>query len=158
MARVAGKVAIVTGGAMGIGQACAELLAAEGASVVVTDRETAGGKSVVDALTKAGHRAMFIEHDVGDEEGWKKVIGATVKAFGKVDVLVNNAGVGWVGDVEHTSLDDWRKLLRINLDGVFLGIKYAIPAMRTAGGGSIINISSIEGARRRSGHCCVQRQ
>jgi 3(or 17)beta-hydroxysteroid dehydrogenase len=145
MPRVAGKVAIVTGGAMGIGQACAELLAAEGAAVVVTDRETESGQAVVDALNAAGHRAMFIEQDVGDEDGWKKVIDTTVNAFGKVDILVNNAGVGWLGDVEHTSLDDWRKLLRINLDGVFLGIKYAIPAMRTAGGGSIINISSIEG-------------
>lgn len=145
MPRVAGKVAIVTGGAMGIGQACAELLAAEGAAVVVTDREVATGKAVVDALIAAGHRALFVEHDVGDEEGWKKVISAAMKAFGKVDILVNNAGVGWFGDVEHTSLEDWRKLLRINLDGVFLGTKYAIPAMRTAGGGSIINISSIEG-------------
>lgn len=145
MPRVAGKVAIVTGGAMGIGQACAELLAAEGAAVVVTDRETEAGKKVADAITAAGHRAMFVEHDVGDEDAWKKVIAAALKAYGKVDILVNNAGVGWFGDVEHTSLDDWRKLLRINLDGVFLGIKYAIPAMRTAGGGSIINISSIEG-------------
>lgn len=145
MPRVAGKVAIVTGGAMGIGQACAELLAAEGAAVVVTDLETEDGKKVVDALTASGHRAMFVEHDVGDEEGWKQVIAAAINAYGKVDILVNNAGVGWFGDVEHTSLEDWRKLLRINLDGVFLGIKYAIPAMRTAGGGSIINISSIEG-------------
>lgn len=82
MPRVAGKVAIVTGGAMGIGQACAELLVPEGAAVVVTDRETESGKAVVDALEAAGHRAMFIEHDVGDEEGWKKVIDATVNAFG----------------------------------------------------------------------------
>ena len=145
MPRVAGKVAIVTGGAMGIGRACAELLSAEGAAVVITDRETDAGKSVAEAIEAAGGRAVFIEHDVADEDGWKKVISATISAFGKVDILVNNAGVGWLGDVEHTSLDDWRKLLRINLDGVFLGIKYVIPAMRTAGGGSIINISSIEG-------------
>ena len=145
MPRVAGKVAIVTGGAMGIGQACAELLAAEGASVVVTDREIAAGTKVVDALSAQGHSAIFVEHDVGDEEGWKRVIDASLKAFAKVDILVNNAGVGWFGDVEHTTLDDWHKLLRVNLDGVFLGIKYTIPAMRIAGGGSIINISSIEG-------------
>lgn len=145
MQRVAGKVAIVTGGAMGIGEACAKLLAAEGAAVVVTDRETEAGKKVAAAIKTSGGRAIFVEHDVGDEEAWKKVIQATVSAFGKADILVNNAGVGWVGDVEHTTLDDWRKLLRINLDGVFLGIKHAIPPMRAAGGGSIINISSIEG-------------
>jgi len=143
--RVANKVAIVTGGAMGIGKACAELLAAEGAAVVVTDREIEAGNNVVNALSAQGHSAIFVEHDVGDEEGWKWVIDASLKAFAKVDILVNNAGVGWFGDVEHTLLEDWHKLLRVNLDGVFLGIKYTIPAMRIAGGGSIINISSIEG-------------
>jgi NAD(P)-dependent dehydrogenase (short-subunit alcohol dehydrogenase family) len=145
MPRVANKVAIVTGGAMGIGQACAELLAVEGAAVVITDRVAAEGQKVVDALTAVGHRAIFVEQDVGDEDSWKRVVEAAVKEFGKLDILVNNAGVGWFGDVEHTSLEDWHKLLRVNLDGVFLGIRAVIPAMRAAGGGSIINISSIEG-------------
>jgi NAD(P)-dependent dehydrogenase (short-subunit alcohol dehydrogenase family) len=145
MQRVAGKVAIVTGAAMGIGKACAELLAAEGAAVAVTDREASLGRQLAESLTSAGHRAIFLEHDVGDEAQWKKVIADVVKEFGKLDILVNNAGVGWFGDVEHTTLESWHSLLRVNLDGVFLGIKYAIPAMRAAGAGSIINLSSIEG-------------
>jgi 3(or 17)beta-hydroxysteroid dehydrogenase len=145
MARVAGKVAMVTGGAMGIGQACAELLAAEGAAVAVTDRETAAGTKVVDALVALDRRAIFIEHDVSREDQWQSAVDVVVKTFGRLDIVVNNAGVGWFGDVEHTTIEDWHKLLSVNLDGVFLGIKHAIPAMRAAGGGSIINLSSIEG-------------
>lgn len=145
MPRVAGKVAMVTGGAMGIGQACAELLAAEGAAVAVTDRNTAAGTKVVDALVALNRRAIFIEHDVSREDQWQSAVDVVVKTFGRLDIVVNNAGVGWFGDVEHTTIDDWHKLLSVNLDGVFLGIKHAIPAMRAAGGGSIINISSIEG-------------
>jgi NAD(P)-dependent dehydrogenase (short-subunit alcohol dehydrogenase family) len=145
MPRVANKVAIVTGAAMGIGKACAELLAAEGAAVAVTDRETAAGKNVSDALSKAGCRSIFLQHDVSREADWERVVAEVLKAFDKIDILVNNAGVGWFGDVEHTSLEDLHSIMRVNLDGVFLGIKHAIPPMRTAGGGSIINISSIEG-------------
>ena len=145
MGRVAGKVAIVTGAAMGIGKAAAELLAAEGAFVVATDREEEAGRKVVDALVAEGHSAIFVQQDVGDEDEWKKCVDQTVKEFGRLDILVNNAGVGWFGDVESTTLESWHKLLRVNLDGVFLGMKYAIPAMRRAGGGSIINMSSIEG-------------
>ena len=130
MTRVAGKVAIVTGAAMGIGKACAELLAAEGASVVATDREEEEGRNVVDALTATGLRAIFIQQDVGDEDQWKKVVDGTVKEFGRLDILVNNAGVGWYGDIENTTLESWHKLLRVNLDGVFLGMKHAIPEMR----------------------------
>jgi NAD(P)-dependent dehydrogenase (short-subunit alcohol dehydrogenase family) len=130
---------------MGIGRACAELLAAEGAAVAVTDRAEDEGKKVVAALVAQKHRAIFIKHDVSKEDEWENAIDVVTKAFGKLDILVNNAGVGWFGDVEHTTLDDWRKLLAVNLDGVFLGIKHAIPPMREAGGGSIINLSSIEG-------------
>jgi NAD(P)-dependent dehydrogenase (short-subunit alcohol dehydrogenase family) len=130
---------------MGIGKACAELLAAEGAAVAITDRETAAGKEVNASLLALGRRSMFVEHDVSQEDEWKSVVEAVAKEFGKIDILVNNAGVGWFGDVEHTSFDDWHGLLRVNLDGVFLGMKYVIPFMRAAGGGSIINVSSIEG-------------
>lgn len=145
MNRVAGKVAIVTGGAMGIGRACAELLTAEGAAVAITDVDAADGKKVQDALVALNHRVLFIEHDVSKEAEWERVISQVVSAYGRLDILVNNAGVGWFGDVEHTTLEDWRKLMSVNLDGVFLGTKHAIPAMRTGGGGSIINLSSIEG-------------
>jgi NAD(P)-dependent dehydrogenase (short-subunit alcohol dehydrogenase family) len=140
-----GKVALVTGAAMGIGRACAELLAAEGGAVVVTDRETALGTEVVDAIRSAGGRAVFVAHDVTNETQWTRAVDEVRRTFGKLDVLVNNAGVGRAGDVEHETLQAWRDLLAINLDGVFLGIKHAIPAMREAGGGSIINLSSIEG-------------
>jgi 3(or 17)beta-hydroxysteroid dehydrogenase len=145
MPRVANRVAIVTGAAMGIGKACAELLASEGAAVAITDREAAAGMKVNDELRKGGRRSIFVEHDVSREDHWEKVIETVLKAFGKIDILVNNAGVGWSADVEHESLDSWHSLLRVNLDGVFLGIKHTIPSMRSAGGGSIINISSIEG-------------
>jgi len=145
MKRMDGKVALVTGAAMGIGRACAEMLAAEGAAVVATDRETGPGAGVVDAIRSAGGRAMFVALDVTQETQWSRAVDETRRAFGKLDVLVNNAGVGRAGDVEHETLQAWRDLLAINLDGVFLGIKHAIPPMREAGGGSIINLSSIEG-------------
>ena len=145
MARVVGKVALVTGGAMGIGRACAELLSAEGAAVVVTDRELAEGQKVAEGLTALGRRALFIDDDVSREDSWERAIDECISTYGRLDILVNNAGVGWFGDVEHTTLEDWRRLLSVNLDGVFLGIKHAIPAMRIGGAGSIINLSSIEG-------------
>lgn len=130
---------------MGIGRACAQLLATEGAAIVVTDRDVADATTVVDELVAHGHRAVFVDHDVAREDRWQNAVNVAVATFGKLDVVVNNAGVGSSGDVEHTTLDDWHALLSINLDGVFLGIKHAIPAMRAAGGGSIVNLSSIEG-------------
>ena len=145
MARVAGKVAIVTGGAIGIGQACAELLAAEGASVAVTDRDAAAGTKVVEAMVATGHRAIFLEQDVSREDQWERVVTEVVRQFGRLDILVNNAGVGWYGNAESTTLESFHGLLSVNLDGVFLGMKHAIPAMRAVGGGSIINMSSTLG-------------
>jgi len=145
MNRVTNKVALVTGGAMGIGRACAELLSAEGAAVIVTDRDGENGRKTSQALSAEGRRVDFLNHNVSSEEDWIRVIASTRTIFGRLDILVNNAGVGRTGDVEHTSLDEWQNLLAINLDGVFLGIKHAIPAMRESGGGSIINMSSIEG-------------
>ena len=143
MNRVTNKVALVTGGAMGIGRACAELLSAEGASVIITDRDAENGRRTSKALSAEARRVEFLNHDVSSEEDWIRVIASTRTIFGRLDILVNNAGVGRTGDVEHTSLDEWQNLLAINLDGVFLGIKHAIPAMRESGGGSIINMSSI---------------
>jgi NAD(P)-dependent dehydrogenase (short-subunit alcohol dehydrogenase family) len=145
MDRVTGKVALVTGAAMGIGRACAELLAAEGAAVVVTDREEALGAAVTDGSQGRGGRAVVVKHDVTSEEQWVGAIDEAVHRFGALQILVNNAGVGRAGDVEHETLQGWRDLLAINLDGVFLGIKHVIAPMRDTGGGSIINLSSIEG-------------
>lgn len=145
MGRVSGKVAIVTGAAKGIGEATARLLAAEGASVVVTDLDVEGGDRVVQEIVAQGGRARFQHQDVTSEEGWIEVVAATVAAFGGLSVLVNNAGIGIAGTVEDATLEDWRKVMAVNLDAVFLGTKHAIGAMRAAGGGSIINLSSIEG-------------
>jgi 3(or 17)beta-hydroxysteroid dehydrogenase len=145
MNRVKDKVAIVTGGALGLGKADCILLAREGAKVVVTDIKAREGAEVVAAIHEAGGEALFLEHDVGSEDDWARVVQQTEKRFGRVDVLVNNAGLGISGTVEDTSLNEWRKTLRVNLDGVFLGTKYAIEAMKKHGSGSIINLSSIEG-------------
>jgi NAD(P)-dependent dehydrogenase (short-subunit alcohol dehydrogenase family) len=140
--RVQGKVAIVTGGAMGIGEACAGLLTAEGATVVVTDANRAAGET---AARRIGTQAVFIAQDVSFEADWQRVVADVLKRFGRLDILVNNAGLGIMGDVEHATTESWRMLLSVNLDGVFFGIRAAIPAMRRSGGGSIINLSSIEG-------------
>lgn len=145
MDRVKGKVAIVTGAAKGIGEATAQLLAEEGASVVVTDLDAAGGEAVAQRIGSAGGKALFIRQDVTSESGWVETIAATVNAFGSLSILVNNAGIAFPGTVEDTTLDAWRKLMTVNLDAVFLGTKHAIGAMKAAGSGSIINLSSIEG-------------
>src|SRR5690606_30969761 len=103
------------------------------------------GQHVAQGIVASGGQAIFVEHDASDEAHWKAAIQATLDAFGQLDVLVNNAGIGLPGSVEDTSLADWRKTQSVNLDGVFLGTKYGIEAMRKSGGGSIINLSSIEG-------------
>jgi 3(or 17)beta-hydroxysteroid dehydrogenase len=140
MGRVQGKIAIVTGAASGMGRADAELLAAEGASVVVTDFNEEGGQAVAQAI---GGDAVFMRLDVSDEDNWKAVIEATVEQFGGLDILVNNAGMISLGSIVDTSLEDWRRINTVNSDGVFLGCKHAIPAMAASGGGSIINMSSV---------------
>lgn len=145
MDRVKGKVALVTGGALGLGKAQALLLAKEGAKVVVTDINEDEGKKVINEIDTNGGEAIFLKHDVSKEEDWKRVIEQTLQKFGKLDILVNNAGVALSKSVEDTSLEEWRWLMSINLDGVFLGTKYGIEAMKKSGGGSIINLSSIEG-------------
>ena len=145
MNRMRGKVAIVTGGALGIGRACALKLAEEGAAVVVTDLDRANGQSVVEELKRQGGDAIFLQHDVAQEAEWSRIVSATTERYKKLDVLVNNAGVALAKDVEHTTLDEWRRLMSINLDGVFLGTKHAILAMKAKRSGSIVNLSSIEG-------------
>lgn len=145
MGRVEGKVAMVTGGRRGIGKATAVMLAREGAKVVITDRKTEGADAVVEQIGKAGGEAFFILQDVAKEEDWQRAIAETLQRFGKLDILVNNAGVGAGKNIEEITLKEWRWVMSINLDGVFLGTKYAIEAMKKTGGGSIINMSSVEG-------------
>lgn len=142
MGRVEGKVAIVTGAASGLGAASVQLLAQEGAKVVLTDINEKDGQALADSL---GGNALFIRHDVREEEQWISVIEQTVAHFGRLDVLVNNAGVVVVADVEHTTLENWRFVNAVGTDGTFFGCKHAIPAMRKSGGGGIVNMSSLAG-------------
>ncbi|MCH4024449.1 MAG: glucose 1-dehydrogenase [Acetobacter sp.] len=146
MARVRDKVAIISGAALGIGKATALLLAREGAAVVVADINETEGQKVVSEIQAQEGKALFVTLDVRKEQDWQKAIVATLKTFGRLDIAVNNAGIAYSGTVESTSLDEWRRVQSINLDGVFLGTKYAIETIRRHGdGGSIINLSSIEG-------------
>lgn len=139
MNRVKGKVAIVTGAASGLGLADAEALHSEGASVVLTDINVEAGQAAADKL---GEGAVFMQHDAGSEEDWQRVIDATVEKFGKLDILVNNAGVVSMATPEDATLKDFQFVNRIMNEGVFLGCKYGIKAMKQSGGGSIINMSS----------------
>ena len=150
--RVDGKVALVTGGASGIGRGCAEKLAAEGAFVVVTDIQDSLGKEVVGAITAAGGRAEYVSHDVTDEDAWASVVAGVRERHSRLDFLVNNAGIGIGGPIIEMTLADWRRQTAINLDGVFLGVKHSIPLMRESGeGGSIVNISSVAGLKGSAG-------
>ena len=145
MGRVAGKVALVTGAALGIGKASALMLAREGAKMVVSDLKQAEGEAVAQAIRDAGGEAIFVQHDASKEPDWERAIAATFDAFGKLNIVVNNAGIALSKNVEETTLAEWRRVQDINLDGVFLGTRFGIEALKKSGGGSIINLSSIEG-------------
>ena len=157
--RVEGKVALVTGGASGIGRGCAERLAQEGATVVITDVQDPKGEETVAAIAKAGGKARYLRHDVTDEAAWTQVIADVAGTEGRLDILVNNAGIGISGSVLEMSLADWRRQTAVNLDGVFLGVKHSIPLMRRGGGGSIINMSSVAGLKGSptlAGYCATK--
>jgi 3(or 17)beta-hydroxysteroid dehydrogenase len=142
MGRVDHKVALISGGASGIGFATAGLLADEGAKVVLTDLDKSRAGAAMAAL---GQRARFHELDVTREADWIAVTDAVVSEFGRLDILVNCAGVSLLKDIEATTLDEWRSLMAVNLDGTFLGCKHAIRVMKERGGGSIVNMSSVAG-------------
>jgi len=142
MGRVKDKVALIAGGASGIGFAAAKLLADEGATVVLADRDEATAKSAVAALAR---RASFHRLDVTHEDQWVAVTDAVVREHGRIDILVNSAGVTLFKDIEATTLDEWRDLIAVNLDGTFLGCKHAVRVMKDRGGGSIVNMSSVAG-------------
>jgi 3(or 17)beta-hydroxysteroid dehydrogenase len=145
MNRVAGKVAVVTGAASGLGQAISLLLSREGAKVVLADINETNGKQVAESIRQRGGEAFFSKLDVTSEAGWSEVMQETLKQFGKLDILVNCAGIFHSKSIEETTFAEWRRVLSINLDGVFLGTKAAVAPMKANGGGSIINISSAGG-------------
>ncbi|ABG03515.1 short-chain dehydrogenase/reductase SDR [Rubrobacter xylanophilus DSM 9941] len=141
--RLEGKVCVVTGGATGIGEASALALAREGARVVVGDVNVEEGRKTVEDIKKEGGEALFVECDVSREEGARRLVEETVGAFGRIDVLFNNAGINITeGSVPEMKVEDWRRTFAVNVDGIFWCSRYAIPEMRKNGGGRIINTAS----------------
>lgn len=143
MERLKDGVVLITGAASGIGLACAQLMAREGGSVVLSDVSDDLGRQRAAEISEAGGRALYLSLDVGREPAWVDAMAEIRRRFGRLDVLVNNAGMGIGGPIEQLSLEDWRRQQAVNLDGVFLGIKHALPLMREGGGGSIVNVSSV---------------
>lgn len=139
------KVAIITGAGSGIGQASAILFAEQGARVVVVDWNTATGDETVTTIRQNGHEAIFCHADVSQAAEAEKMIQAALQRYGRLDALLNNAAIQILGRLADTSEQDWDRLHQVNLKGVFLGCKYAIPAMISTGGGSIINMASVLG-------------
>ncbi|ULQ46515.1 glucose 1-dehydrogenase [Flagellatimonas centrodinii] len=144
MKRVENKVCVITGGARGLGLAAAERLLAQGAKVLITDLDVAEGRAAAERMDASGQRVAFCRHDVTVESDWTGVLDLAEQHFGGIDVLVNNAGIALLGDIETLSFADWKKTQAVNADAVFLGTQMAIARMKEKGG-SIINIASIEG-------------
>ena len=143
--RLEGKVALITGAARGQGAAEARLFAQEGAKVIVADVSDPEGIAVAAEIAEAGGDAIYVHLDVTDESEWEAAVQSAITSFGKLDILVNNAGIWRRGHVMETSSEQWDDIMDVNAKGVFLGTKAAIPEMRKAGGGSIVNISSTAG-------------
>ena len=144
-----GKVVVITGAGRGQGAAEAALAAAAGARVVVTDVREEEGTEVAKSL---GEQGLFVRHDVSDPDSWGEVVDATLGAFGRIDALVNNAALWRTAPVERETLENFEQLIRVNLLGPFLGIQAVVPAMREAGGGSVVNVSSTAGLIGIPGH------
>ena len=143
--RLENKVAFISGGARGMGAVEARLFAQEGCRVAIGDLREDEGRKVEAEINETGGECLYLRLDVTSEESWQEAIAATVGGFGKLDILVNNAGIYRTERVEETSVELWEQVMEINSKGVFLGTKHAIPQLRKAGGGSIINISSTAG-------------
>ncbi len=143
--RLQDKVAIITGAARGMGASEARIFASEGAKVVLADIQVEDGQAVTKEITDAGGQAVFVEMDVSIQADWDRTIEAAISNFGKIDVLINNAGIIERDSLEETSEETWDRIMAVNAKGIFLGTKAVIPHMRAAGGGAIVNISSISG-------------
>ncbi len=145
MGRLEGKCCLISGGAKGLGAAQARLFAREGARVAVGDILDADGARLVDELRASSADSLYVRLDVTSEGDWERAVDAVTEELGALDVLVNNAGIYHRAPVEETTLEEWERVMEVNARGVFLGTKYAIPAMRRSGGGSIVNMSSVAG-------------
>lgn len=146
MGRLSGKVAIVTGGASGIGEATVRLFATEGAKVVIADRAKSPGEALARSLSAAGYLVSFFEIDVTEEQDWRELIAFALETHGRLNILINNAGISYRADVEETDMETWDRTIAVNQTGVFLGIKHGIRAMKDSNElCSIVNTSSIEG-------------
>jgi len=145
MGRLDGKVALISGGARGQGETEAKLFCREGATVVFGDVLDDEGHKVEAEIRAAGGEAMYVHLNVTSESDWRAAVDTVVQKYGKLDILVNNAGILIRKGIEETTEDDWDRIMAVNVKGVFMGTKYALPALRQAGGGSIINISSTAG-------------
>lgn len=159
MNRVANKTVLITGAANGLGREAARLLAAEGATVWLTDIDDAGGNRTVAEITAAGGAAHYLHHDVSRPEAWDTVFATLRAEAGKLDVLVNNAGGGTYNDIETVTFEEWRRIMAINLDATFLGTQKAIQWMKETGGGSIVNVSSVaafSGAPNLAAYCAAK--
>lgn len=154
MGRIDGKIAIVTGGGLGIGRATAHMLATEGAKVAVTDIDDEAGQKTVSLIEEDGGIASFFHHDVSSEDDWTRVVSDVTDAYGVADVLVNNAGIYHIEPMADMSVEDWRNLMDVNVTGVFLGLKHCTPPMQTEGRGSVINLSSVAGLVGLPNHSC----
>ena len=143
--RLEGKVALISGGARGMGAEEARIFAREGAKVIIGDISEGEGKAVKAQIAEAGSQALFVRLDVTEESDWTNAVNQAVSRFGKLDILVNNAGISSRAFTDDTAIDAWDKIMEVNSKGVFLGTRAAVPKMLEAGGGSIINISSIMG-------------
>lgn len=156
MPRLSGKVAFITGGGTGIGRACAALFAREGAQVVVSSRRSEPLRSVVREIEDGGGQALAVASDVTKRESVESALSGAVEYFGRLDVVVNNAGAVVVADVDHTSDTEWQHVIDVNLTGAFFVSRAALPLLRKAGGGSIINIGSALGLvarKQRAAYC-----
>ena len=140
-----GRVALITGGASGIGRETAMLFARQGAKIALADIDAAGLKAAAGEISDTGGEVQTLSLDVTGEVAWEQAVAQVVAHFGSLQVLVNAAGVELMKSIAETGLDDFHRLMAVNVDGVFLGTKYALPAMQRSGGGSIVNISSIAG-------------
>ena len=157
MARLAGKVAVVTGGAKGLGESDVRLFIEEGAQVVITDVDTDSGQRLADEFDD--EVAIFLEHDVRNEQRWQEVFAATIEKFGRIDVLVNNAGMVIPGTIENQTTGDFQLIMSVHVEGVFFGTKHVLPYMKKAGGGSIINMTStaaVQGERYVLAYCAAK--